>query len=144
MFEMTKRGAPEFTFPELVRRFWDVEPSFRTWATSFQPAVDVSETEKEFKIVAECPGMKAENIEVSLEGATLTLTGEKKEESETKDEKEGTYHSERRFGRFARSFTLPAKVDAKKIAATFKDGVLEVLLPKVAEAQAQKIQIAPK
>jgi HSP20 family protein len=143
MFELTKR-SPEISFPELMRRFWDVEPSFRTWATVFQPVVDILETDKEFKLVAECPGIKKEEIEVTLEGTTLTLTGEKKELTENKDEKEGVYHSERRYGRFSRSFTLPERVDAKKIAAAYKDGILEVLLPKVPEAQPHKIQIAAK
>lgn len=141
MFEVTKRTSPELGWPELVRRFWDVEPSFRTWATTFQPAVDISETEKEFKITAECPGMKPEEIQVTVEGSTLRLTGEKKEESESRDEKAGTYQCERRYGKFARSFTLPERVDAKKIAAAVKDGVLVITLPKLPEAQPQRIEV---
>lgn len=144
MFELTRRTNPELGWPELVRRFWDVDPSLRTWATTFQPAVDISETEKEFKITAECPGMKPEEIQVTVEGITLTLTGEKKEESETKDEKAGTYQCERRYGKFARQFTLPERVDAKKIAAAVKDGVLEITLPKVPEAQPQRIEVGTK
>ena len=144
MFEVSKRNGGEVTWPELMRRFWDVEPSFRTWASSFQPAVDIAETETEFKICAECPGMKAEEIQVTLEGSTLTMTGEKKEETETKDDKGGIYQCERRFGKFTRQFTLPERVDAKKIGAAVKDGVLVITLPKLPEAQPQRITVAPK
>ena len=139
MFELTRRNGTEITLPDLIRRFWDVEPSLRSWATTFQPSVDINETETEFKIVAECPGMKKEEFTITLEGTTLTLTGEKKEETECKTE--SAYQCERRFGKFTRSFTLPAKVDAKTIGAVYKDGVLEITLPKLPEAQPQKIAI---
>lgn len=143
MFELTK-STPYATWPELMQRFWDREPALRTMAASFQPAVEISESESVYKVAAECPGMKKEDFSVTLEGSTLTVSGEKREFTETNDEKEGFYHSERRFGRFSRSFTLPVKVEAAKIAAAYQDGVLEVTLPKVPEAQPQKIAVSDK
>ena len=105
------------------------------------PAIDVSETDKAYEITAELPGMDEKNIEVNVAGGGLTIKGEKKEE---KEEQQKDYHvSERRYGSFERHFALPESVDAGKIDATFKNGVLKVTLPKTAEAQkpAKKIEV---
>lgn len=105
------------------------------------PAVDVTETEKAYEITAELPGMDEKNIEVNLVNGGLTIKGEKKEE---KEEKQKDYYvSERRYGSFERYFGLPDGVDAEKIEASFKNGVLKVMLPKTAEAQqpAKKIDV---
>ncbi len=105
------------------------------------PAVDVAETEKAFEITAELPGMDEKNIEVKLVNGGLSIKGEKKEE---KEEKQKDYYlSERRFGSFERYFGMPEGVDASKIEASFKNGVLKVTLPKTAEAQqpAKKIDV---
>lgn len=103
--------------------------------------VDVSETDKAYEITAELPGMDEKNIEVSVANGGLTIKGEKKDEKEEK--KKDYYVSERRYGSFERYFTLPDSVDAAKIEATFKNGVLKVTLPKTAEAQkpAKKIDV---
>ena len=115
----------------------------RSWPTKFAaaPAVDVSETDKAYEITAELPGMDEKNIEVNVANGGITIKGEKKEETEEKNK--DYYVSERRYGSFERHFTLPESVDADKIAATFKNGVLKVTLPKTAEAQkpAKKIDI---
>jgi HSP20 family protein len=105
------------------------------------PAVDVTETDKAYEITAELPGMDEKNIEVNLADGGLTIKGEKKEETEEK--KKDYYVSERRYGSFERYFGLPDGVDADKIEATFKNGVLKVMLPKTAEAQqpAKKIEV---
>jgi len=105
------------------------------------PAVDVSETDKAYEINAELPGMDEKNIEVNVANGGLTIKGEKKDEKEEK--KKDYYVSERRYGSFERYFTLPDSVDADKIGATFKNGVLKVTLPKTAEAQkpAKKIDV---
>ncbi len=105
------------------------------------PAVDVSETDKAYEITAELPGMDEKNIEVNVANGGLTIKGEKKDEKEEK--KKDFYVSERRYGSFERYFTLPDSVDPDKIAATFKNGVLKVTLPKTAEAQkpAKKIDV---
>jgi len=103
-----------------------------TWAGA--PAVDIVEKDKAYEITAELPGMDESNIEVKLSDRALTIRGEKKEEKEEK--KKDYYLSERRFGLFERRFQLPPGVDAGKIEANFKKGVLTVILPKTADAQA--------
>ncbi len=105
------------------------------------PAVDVAESDKAYEITAELPGMDEKNIEVNLTNGGITIRGEKKEETEEK--KKDYYVSERRYGSFERYFALPEGVDADKIGATFKNGVLKVTLPKTVEAQkpAKKIEV---
>jgi HSP20 family protein len=115
----------------------------RAWANKLAPTpvVDISETDKGYEITAELPGLDEKNIEVSLANGGLTIKGEKKEEKEEK--KKDYYLSERRYGAFERYFALPEGVDATKIEATFKNGVLKVALPKTPEAQkpAKKIEV---
>ncbi len=106
------------------------------------PAVDIVEKDKEFQITAELPGVEEKDIEVKLANGGLTIRGEKKEEKEEK--KKDYYVSERCYGSFERYFALPDGVDADKIAATYKKGVLTVTLPKTAEAQKQEKKIAVK
>jgi HSP20 family protein len=103
------------------------------------PSVNISENDKEVKVKAELPGLEAEDIDISLRNNTLILQGEKKfEDEETKD----NYHRiERSYGRFYRAISLPAEVEAEKIKAKYKKGVLEVKLPKSEQAQAKKIEI---
>ncbi len=106
----------------------------------WQPVVDVEERENELVLNAELPGMKKKEIEITVEDNVLTLVGEKKTE-----DKKGSgdyYRSERFFGRFERSFTLPTYVEADKANATFKDGVLQIALPKKEEAMSRKIAIS--
>jgi len=115
----------------------------RAWPRKFAaaPVVDVAESDKSYEITAEMPGIDEKNIEVSLANGGITIKGEKKEETEEK--KKDYYVSERRYGSFERYFALPDGVDADKIQATFKNGVLKVTLPKTAEAQqpAKKIEV---
>jgi len=105
------------------------------------PAVDVTETEKAYEITAELPGLDEKDIEVNVANGGLTIKGEKKEEREEKQK--DYYVSERRYGSFERYFGLPDGVDADKIEAAFKNGVLKVTLPKTVEAQkpAKKIEV---
>ena len=103
------------------------------------PAVDVSESENEFVVRAELPGMSHEDIDINVQENVLTLKGEKKQEK--KEEKENFHRLERTYGSFSRSFTLPVGVKPEDIKATFKDGVLEVTMPKTEEANPQKIAI---
>jgi HSP20 family protein len=113
------------------------------WAPKFAttPAADVVETDKAYEITAELPGIDQKNIEVNVANGGITIKGEKKEETEEK--KKDYYVSERRYGSYERYFGLPEGVDADKIEATFKNGVLKVTLPKTAEAQkpAKKIEV---
>jgi HSP20 family protein len=115
------------------RSLFDMQPFFgrpARWAT--EPAVDVVEKEKVFEIRAELPGMDEKNIEVKFANGGLTIKGEKHEEKEEK--KQDYYLHERKFGSFERSFALPDGVDPEKIEASFKRGILTVILPKKPEA----------
>jgi len=103
--------------------------------------VDASEDDKAYHVTAELPGMSEKDIEVTFADNTLTISGEKKDEKEVKEE---NYHRrERSFGSFRRSFTLPVEVDEEKIAASFKDGIMTIDLPKsqTAQKKAKKITI---
>ena len=118
------------------------EPVFRRALTrATMPAVDIAESEKGYEIKVELPGMDEKAIEVKVTDGSLTIKGEKQEE---KEEKEKDYYlQERRYGSFERSFELPESVDPDKIEASFKKGVLTVILPKKVEAQkpAKKIEV---
>ncbi len=134
-------------FEDFGGGFWD--RPFRSFAGLEQdlakrmaaPAVDVTETDKAYEITAELPGLDEKNVEVNLADGGLTIKGEKKEEKE--ETKKDYYVCERHYGSFERYFGLPDGVDADKIEATFKNGVLKVTLPKTAEAQkpAKKIEV---
>ena len=105
------------------------------------PAVDVAEKDKRYEVTAELPGLTDKDITVKYADGVLTISGEKKEE---KEEKQKDYYlSERRYGSFQRSFQMPTGIDADKIEATFKHGVLTVALPKSAESvkNEKKIEI---
>lgn len=124
------------------RSFFAAEPLFRrelSWPK--MPAVDVVESDNGYEITADLPGMEEKNIEVKVTDGVLTMKGERQEEKEEK--KKDYYLHERSFGSFQRSFELPESVDADKIEATFKKGVLTVKLPKKSEAQTptKKIEI---
>ena len=125
------------------RSFFDIEP-FRRSETAFSsvPAVDVTQTDKGYEITAELPGMEDKDIEVKLANGVLTLRGEKREEKEEKNK--DYYVRERSFGSFERSFQVPEDVDADKVNASFKKGVLTVMLPKSAQAQKAEKKIEVK
>jgi len=106
------------------------------------PAVDLYEDKDSLVVRAEVPGMKKEDIEISLHDGYLTLSGERKQEE--KYETAETYRSERWMGRFHRTISLPCRVDAEKIKATYTDGVLTVTLPKAEEAKPKQIPITVK
>jgi HSP20 family protein len=103
------------------------------------PAVDVDEDKDNVFVRAELPGMKKEEIGVSMIGEMLNITGERKEETEFKGAK--SYRKERYFGRFHRSILLPAAVEAAKIEAHYKDGILTVTCPKTEEAKRKQVDI---
>ena len=103
------------------------------------PSLDVFEEKDNVIVKAELPGMKKEDIEVTLAGEMLSISGERKEEKESKDAE--NYRSERYFGRFQRSVTLPHQVDPNKIQASYKDGILTVTLPKSEEAKRKQIEV---
>ena len=116
----------------------DLAPS--GWSGPMVPAIDVTEDDNRYVIHADLPGLSKADIEVTYHNGCLTLKGEKK--VETTEEKKGrVYHRERFTGKFGRNIQLPEKIDAAKIEASFKDGVLELVLPFTPEAQPRKIQI---
>jgi HSP20 family protein len=108
---------------------------------SWMPAVDIFETsDREYVLKAELPDMKRDDISITFENGVLTLTGERKAEF---DASQGTFHrSERAFGRFTRSFTLPATIDANRINAGYKDGVLTIRVPQREEAKPRQIAVS--
>jgi HSP20 family protein len=118
-----------------MRTFEADAPFFADWA----PPVDVEETDKEYLIKAELPDIAKENVKVEMLDGVLTIEGERKREKEEKDKK--FLKVERLYGKFVRQFALPAEVEAAKIQAEFKDGVLNVHLPKTAAAKPTAIDV---
>jgi HSP20 family protein len=107
------------------------------------PALDVVEKDDKFTVKVELPGVREEDVDVSVSGDILTISGDKKAESETK--KKGYYYSESSYGSFSRSITLPSTVDNNKIEASYDKGVLEISLPKAQIVKPKKIKlIGPK
>jgi HSP20 family protein len=103
------------------------------------PSVDISETESEYQIKAEIPDVKKEDVKVTLEDGVLTIQGERKHEKEEKGKK---YHRiERSYGSFVRTFSLPDVIDDDKVKAEFKDGVLDLHLPKSEKAKPKAIEV---
>jgi HSP20 family protein len=139
MFDRLSRG---FMGLPSIRRAPDWESDLHSLLDVRVPAVDIAETDKGFRITAELPGMKKEDVEVSVSQGLLTIKGEKREEREEKEK--GYYLSERRFGAFQRSFRLPNQADADRIEAKFDNGVLTLTVPKSADAlkSEKKIKIA--
>jgi HSP20 family protein len=132
-----------FGFPSF-RRMFDVEP-FWNYESSMGmavPAVDVTEDENAYKIAAELPGMSEKDIDVTVSGDVLVIKGEKRQEREQKEK--NRYLSERSYGAFQRSFSLPDGVDREKIGAQFSKGVLTLTLPKTADAQKRQKKIEVK
>ncbi len=134
---------------ETGRRFEDffhqpfLPAAWRRFPTDgWSPVIDVVEKDDKFVVKVELPGVKEEDVDVSVSGDMLTISGEKKEEKEEK--KKGYYYSESSYGSFSRSVTVPSTVDAGKIEANFEQGVLEITLPKVAEVKPKKIKVAGK
>ena len=113
-----------------------------TGISKIYPASDIVENKDSFVISVELPGLKKEDVKVTLQNNMLTISGEKKVESETK---EHTFHRvERTYGSFFRSFEMPVPVDSGKIQADFKDGILKINLPKQEEAKPREIAISIK
>lgn len=110
----------------------------KMWA----PLVDIVDEKDQIRVRADIPGMKREDIEVNLENDMLTIRGEKREEKETKDK--DMVRSERYYGSFHRTFGLPVSVDASKVNASYKEGVLEIILPKKEGAKPKQIKVEVK
>jgi HSP20 family protein len=114
-------------------------PFFPVTSSQFIPALDVAEDKDNFTIKVDLPGIRKDDVHLSFEDGILSIEGERKEENEQKDK---NYHRvERTYGRFIRSFNLGTGVDASKIQANYKDGVLQVVVPKLERAKPKAIDI---
>ncbi|OFW22869.1 MAG: heat-shock protein Hsp20 [Acidobacteria bacterium RIFCSPLOWO2_02_FULL_65_29] len=133
--DMSTRLNRLFSQPLARRTADDGDSLSADWA----PAVDVQETDKEYLVKADLPEVKKEDVAVDIQDGMLSVRGERHQEKEEKGKK--FHRIERAYGRFERRLALPSEVDAQKVAAEFKDGVLKVHLPKSATAQPKTINV---
>lgn len=136
---------------EIERRFSDMlgQPPLPaewrripTMEMGWAPAIEMFEKEDKFVMKAELPGVKEEDIDISVVGDILTIKGERKAESEVKED--DYYCCERSYGSFSRSIAMPSDADAQKIEANYEDGILEVSLPKTQKVKPKKISVSAK
>ncbi len=121
--------------------FFSLEP-VRVFSGEWVPRVDVSEDENAIHVKAEVPGINEKDLNVTVEHGVLTIAGEKKEERREEDDKKRVIVSERSYGSFCRSITLPEAIKADEIRASFKDGILTVEVPKAEEVKPRKIPVS--
>jgi HSP20 family protein len=133
------RGRFDRVFNQMLNDLWGTNANEELGQRTFLPAVDVRETPTALVFSAELPGLKKEEVKITLENQVLTLSGERKHESENKDEK--VHRIERSYGSFLRSFTLPGNVKAGEVTATFDNGVLKITVPKVEAPKPRLIDI---
>ena len=132
---------PEMDLFDRMLSEWPL-PSLLSEERVVVPAFDISETEKEYVISGEIPGIDPKDLEVTLTDGILSIKGEKKHESEDKEE---NYHRvERHYGSFQRSFRLPDNINREKLDASYKDGILKLTLPKSEESEVKKIEVKEK
>ncbi|MCR9131486.1 MAG: Hsp20/alpha crystallin family protein [bacterium] len=126
------------SFDDLFNEFFSNTPSYKR--DGFMPSVDISESEKQFELSVELPGMKKEDIKIDLENGRLTISGERKFKNE---ENEKNYHRvESRFGTFTRTFHLPDSIDEDTITAKYTDGILNITIDKSEDKVKKQIEIA--
>src|SRR5215217_6538332 len=117
------------------------QPQGSATTTAWAPALDISERKDAYLVTVELPGVEAEDLDITLEDGLLTIQGERQF---AHDSSEQQFHRvERRYGAFRRSITLPAQVQAEQIQASFDNGVLQIVVPKMEEATPKRIQIRP-
>jgi HSP20 family protein len=115
--------------------------SGRATTTAWAPALDISERKDAYLVTVELPGVKLDDLQITMEGSLLTIQGER---HVANDSSEQQFHRiERRYGAFRRSITLPAHVMADMVEASFEDGVLQIVVPKAEEAKPKRIQVRP-
>jgi HSP20 family protein len=115
--------------------------SGRATTTAWAPALDISERKDAYLVTVELPGVEPDDLQITLEDGLLTIQGERQF---TQESSEQQFHRvERRYGAFRRSITLPAQVQAEQIEASFDNGVLQIMVPKMEEAKPKRIQVRP-
>lgn len=132
------RMMEEF-FGRRMRPFWPERWSRAEEVEMTVPSVDVFEEKDDVVVKAELPGLDKDNIEVNVTDHLLTIKGEKKKEEEVKEE--NYYRAERSYGSFLRTLELPKDVQADKVKASFKNGILEIRMPKTEEAKAKEVKV---
>jgi HSP20 family protein len=139
LMQYTRPGLAWPTFGRLASLQDELDRLFESPMQAWAPALDVQEDKEGFTIRAELPGMKREDIEVSIQDGALVISGERKQEKI----EEGTevHRQERYYGRFSRVLTLSTAVSSDKVKATYKDGILTVSLPKAEEAKPKQITV---
>src|SRR5947208_14786335 len=138
MLTITRARPLASLFDEALRTWdWGFHNGGRL--TTWTPPVDISESANDLRLQAELPGLKPEDVKLSVEANVLTISGTKQQESEENSER--VYRYERTYGSFTRTFTLPTSIDAAGIKATYEHGVLTVVLPKVEKAKPRQIPV---
>jgi len=134
----TTMNRMEEEMESLMERFWGKDEGWVAPPT-FSPTVDLVETETQFEVTVDLPGLKPEEVDVELKNGGLWISGKREEE---KEENSKTYHRvERRHGEFRRILPLPSTIDEEKVEAKFEDGVLKIFVPKTEEAKPKHIEV---
>jgi len=140
LMHYTRPGLAWPTFGRLANLQDELDRLFESPLQAWAPALDVTEDKEGFTVRVELPGMKREDIEVSIQDGALIISGERK--AETVSEGSELHRQERYFGRFSRALTLPTAVNGDKVKAGYKDGILTVTLPKAEEAKPKQITVS--
>lgn len=139
----TAEASPVLQPSDLLRDFMSLHfpffPKEKAGMNNWSPALDVHDDKEAFTVTLEAPGLKKEDFEISYHDGVLSVAGERKQEKETTDK--NYFRRERLFGRFTRSVSLPAEVKPDAVTATYKDGILTVMLPKAEVAKPKQIEV---
>jgi HSP20 family protein len=140
LFEDLRAAQDELLQATRGRGWWPGQQRYSDASTAaWAPAVDISERKDAYLVTVELPGVKADDVEITVEDGLLTIQGERHFAHDSAEEK--MHRTERFFGAFRRSITLPSHVEADKIEASAQDGVLQIMVPKAPEVQAKRIQV---
>ena len=141
LLELIPRTSPFLPRMNIFDNFFEDRniPAFFGEAKAWIPAFDIKENEKEYVVTAELPGIDVKNLDITLSEGVLTVKGEKNQEKEEKGE--DYCRVERQYGSFQRSFRIPGETKTDKVDATYKDGILKLVLPKAEAVKAKKIEV---
>jgi HSP20 family protein len=140
MFALSTYRRPAGSLTNWVDEFLNSEFRSRDLETSWTPRVDIVEEDNAYRVRADLPGLEKKDVDVTVENGIMTIRGERK--FERTDKKDNSYeYYERRYGSFSRSFNLPENVDSTGIEATYRNGVLDITLPKSEKAKPKQVEI---